>query len=161
MKVDLITLFGLVLNSTGWAVLWALLERKEMQDLAAQLRDAIKPDWSENAPESEYVAKKLKPFSGQLFSIWMFLLHFLNVAFLATIVVVLFVGPEEIFTSAQGEQPEPLALWQLCLSWVWFGLNLLAYMARGVGPTVNFFMLWQQAKAWLRIHATSHSGRTT
>ena len=157
MKADFSTLavlFNLILQSAGLAALGSLLSRKGVEDLVADLRRAIGPDRGDERPDEKYVARKVKALRGELFSTWMVLLHLMNLGILVAVVVVLVIGPEVVFSSAEGELAEPLSPAQLAVYWVWFALNVIGYVVKGASPTVQWFRLAYAAKAWLKKYGT-------
>ena len=157
MKADfgtIATLFGLFINSAGLGALASLLGRKETESLVGTLGQAVAKDRRDERPDARYVKIKLRSLRGQLFSAWMFLLHFLNVGILVGMVVVLVIGPNEIFSPVEGELAEALTPAQLAVYWVWFALNVIAYLVKGVSPTVQWWKLVRGAQEWLKNHET-------
>jgi hypothetical protein len=153
MKVDSDTvtvIFGLVLNSAGMGALAGMLDRRELQDITSALRDAIKPDRSDTAPEDVYVANKLQPLSRQIFSAWMLLLHLVSIVLLVALAAVLYIGPEQFFQSVKGEQPDPMTYWERLAYWLWYALLIIAYLVKCVTPTIQLFGLRSQAKDWIK-----------
>lgn len=152
MKVDTDTVtvvFSLVLNSSGMGALASLLDTRDMQSITSDLRDAIKPDRTTDAPDDDYVSNKLAALSAKLFSVWMMVLHAANIALFASLVAILYVGPDQVFITALGQKADPLAPWELVLYWVWLLFNVVTYLVKCVSPTLELFRLRRRAKKWI------------
>jgi hypothetical protein len=152
MKVDTDTVtivFSLLLNSSGMGALASLLDTRDMQSITTDLRDAIKPDRTTDAPDDDYVSKKLATLSAKLFSVWMLVLHVANIALFALLAAILYVGPDQVFITVLGQTADPLAPWELVLYWVWLLFNVVAYLVTCVSPTLELFGLRRQAKKWI------------
>lgn len=155
MKADFGTLealVGLALNSAGLAALGGLLARDEVRELVKELREAISQNLGDRRPTPEFVRRKREALGRQLFSVWMLLLHLLNLGILVALAAILVIGPQNVFDPVEGELAEPLTPAQLVVYGLWLVLNLIAYLVNGVSPTRRWWRLWCEAKAWLAKH---------
>lgn len=150
MKVDfetLATILVFIINSVGLAALWRELEKDEIKEIKDDLGNAIKS----NISNYGYVIRKRKKLSGLLISIWMILLHIINLIILIGLLLVLILGPENVFTDPiDGSLAEPLTQVERVLYWIWFGSFLLAYIIRGLVPTLDLIKLYIKSGQWLK-----------
>lgn len=163
MKADFETIaaFGaLFLNSAGVTALYRLLDRDDAKKAAQTLREAIKPDLTALRPDRTYVANARAAVARELYSIGVILLHVVNLAILVTLAVILWVGPDQVFSAEEeGALADPLTSPLRVAYWVWWGLNVIAYVVSGVSPTLAWFRLWRKGKAWLKNDAANRTRR--
>jgi len=150
MKADFETFaaaIAFIVNGAGVATLWSLLQRNELKQIESDLSEEIKTKTADYG----YVMRLRGKLRSELFSLWLFPLHFINFGILLSLVVVLAIGPENIFsTSTASSLAEPLLLWEKVLYWIWFALCTLAYVAKGFSPTSRLLSLFLEAGRWLR-----------
>ena len=153
MKADfetVATFFGFILNSAGMAALWSTLEKDELKKTAAELKDVIKTKIS----NGEYVSKHHDDLKRKLLSPWIILLHIFNIVLLLGLLLVLIIGPEKIFRGESQEAlGEPLSTWERIIYWFWFGFLVLAYIIRGLSPSMRLVNIYSKAKEWLKENA--------
>lgn len=153
MKADFTTLsalFAFILNGAGLSALYHLLTQSDTKETVSALRGAIAKNLGDERPGPKHVRKKVEALGAELFSFWMVLLHFLNISILVALVIFLIMGPDKLFSQAEGELAEALTPVQLVVYWTWFFLSLIAYMIKGVSPSLKWWRLWREGKAWLR-----------
>lgn len=149
MKADFGTLaavFGFITNSAGILALWSVLQRDEIKEVKSALSSGIETKLANYG----FISRQRKKLRSELFSIWLILLNLFNIIILLSLLLILILGPERIFSpQTAGAVAEPLLLWERVLYTVWFISCTLAYIIRGFMPTLQLWKLYTDSGKWL------------
>ncbi len=157
MKADfesLSVVIGLLGNTALLATLVAELNGKELTQLAEGLRADLGIRFGADRPTRDFIERKRSELLQKLFSWSMVALHVAYVVLLLALALVLIIGPQKIFSSAEGELAEPLTSAEFALYWAWFAISLLIYLVSGFSPTFKLWRLSHEAKEWLDENGT-------
>jgi len=148
-KMDAIApIIGFLVNGAGLATLYFLLESADLNKLKSELSQGIA---AKHTATYDYIKDRREKLGKELRSTLKLSFHLINLIIYATLILVLLVGPERLFSKIGiPSLAIPLTGTKIILLVSWLVISGLVYLARAVKPTVQLISLFRKAGQWMR-----------